>query len=52
MVNVIHEIIDLSLAAQQAYLAINTDMAQVAMARAQFPTTPDPESTVAAATAG
>jgi diguanylate cyclase (GGDEF)-like protein/PAS domain S-box-containing protein/putative nucleotidyltransferase with HDIG domain len=38
MVNVIHQIIDLSLSAQQAYLAINADMAQVAMARAQFPT--------------
>jgi diguanylate cyclase (GGDEF)-like protein/PAS domain S-box-containing protein/putative nucleotidyltransferase with HDIG domain len=49
MVNVIHQIIDLSLSAQQAYLTINSDMAQVAMARAQFPTTPDPGNSPAVA---
>ena len=36
MVTVIHEIVDLSLAAQQTYLKINCDMAQVALARRQF----------------
>jgi diguanylate cyclase (GGDEF)-like protein/PAS domain S-box-containing protein/putative nucleotidyltransferase with HDIG domain len=35
MVSVIHQIIDLSLAAQQAYLSINSDMAQVSLARHQ-----------------
>jgi hypothetical protein len=35
VIEIIHEIIDLSLAAQQAYLAMDSDMAQVALARCQ-----------------
>lgn len=35
VIEIIHEIIDLSLTAQQAYLAMDSDMAQVAMARCQ-----------------
>jgi putative nucleotidyltransferase with HDIG domain len=35
IIEIIHEIIDLSLTAQQAYLAMDSDMAQVAMARCQ-----------------
>lgn len=50
MVTVIHEIIDLSLAAQQTCLKINCDMAQVSLARRQSVAVEVPDASGLAAT--